>query len=186
MHSKRLLRIPAIVIAMTGLLLSACTSGGGGHDAVASSQAPTASSAPSGGSAAATSAPTGDLTSYYGQKLHWHSCGVAAFDCATMKVPLDYAHPDPSKDLTLAVARKKATGSGKKLGSLLVNPGGPGGSAIDYLQYAALGVTVCRRRNASGRLNRLLSGGLRAHWPVASGAGSRNIRARLSNPTPPQ
>jgi pimeloyl-ACP methyl ester carboxylesterase len=137
MHSKRPLRIPATVIAVAGLLLTACTSGGGGHKAAASSPAPTsAAAAAATGSAVASSA---ELAPYYDQKLSWHSCGVAGFDCATMKVPLDYAHPAAADDLKLAVARKKATGSAKKLGSLLVNPGGPGGSAIDYLQYAALG-----------------------------------------------
>lgn len=137
MHSTRLLRIPATVIAVTGLLLSACTSEGGGHKAAASSPA----AAPAAESSLAplpTQSPA-DLTPYYGQKLSWHDCGVPGFDCATMRVPLDYAHPATVDDLQLAVARKKATGPGKRLGSLLVNPGGPGGSAIDYLQYAALG-----------------------------------------------
>ena len=56
-----------------------------------------------------------------------------------MKAPLDYAKP-AAGDVRLAVARKKATGPGKRLGSLLVNPGGPGGSAIGYLQsYAGIG-----------------------------------------------
>lgn len=56
-----------------------------------------------------------------------------------MKAPLDYAKPADG-DVRLAVARKKATGPGKRLGSLLVNPGGPGGSAIGYLQqYAGIG-----------------------------------------------
>ena len=55
-----------------------------------------------------------------------------------MKAPLDYANPGPS--INLAVARVKATGPGKRIGSLLVNPGGPGGSAVDYLQsYAGIG-----------------------------------------------
>ncbi|OON81142.1 proteinase [Streptomyces tsukubensis] len=78
------------------------------------------------------------LSGYYGQDLRWHKCGSSGFQCATMKAPLDYAHP-ASGDVKLAVSRKKATGSAKKLGSLLVNPGGPGGSAVGYLQsYAGL------------------------------------------------
>ena len=135
MHPKRLLRIPATVIAVTGLLLSACTSGGGGHKAEASAPSPATSSS----LRPLPSRSPADLAPYYGQKLAWHDCGVPGFDCATMKVPLDYAHPVAADDLKLAVARKKAAGPGQRIGSLLVNPGGPGGSAIDYLQYAALG-----------------------------------------------
>jgi pimeloyl-ACP methyl ester carboxylesterase len=157
MHSKRPLHIPAIASAVTGLLLllSACGSDGGGHRAAASSAIPGASASDtSGGSGTSDTAGTSngsstpgssgtavpaDLASYYGQKLSWHSCGAPDFDCSSLTVPLDYAHPDSSHDLHLFVARKKAKGPGKKLGSLLVNPGGPGGSAVDYLQYAALG-----------------------------------------------
>lgn len=79
------------------------------------------------------------LSPYYGQKLKWRECGVPGFECSTMKAPLDYDAPDDG-DVRLAVSRKKATGPGERLGSLLVNPGGPGGSAVGYLQsYAALG-----------------------------------------------
>ncbi|MDI3420457.1 alpha/beta hydrolase [Streptomyces luteolus] len=80
-----------------------------------------------------------ELQPYYDQKLSWRDCGVPGFQCASMKAPLDYEKPQEG-DIKLAVARKKATGPGKRLGSLLVNPGGPGGSAIEYLQsYAAIG-----------------------------------------------
>ncbi|MER5432856.1 alpha/beta hydrolase [Streptomyces sp. NPDC002588] len=79
------------------------------------------------------------LAPYYGQTLNWHSCGVPDFQCATMTAPLDYARPSAG-DVRLAVSRKKATGPGERLGSLLVNPGGPGGSAVGYLQaYAGMG-----------------------------------------------
>ncbi len=79
------------------------------------------------------------LAPYYGQKLNWRDCGVPDFECATLKAPLDYAEP-ASGDIKLAVSRKKATGPGKRIGSLLVNPGGPGGSAVGYLQsYAGVG-----------------------------------------------
>lgn len=80
-----------------------------------------------------------ELAPYYGQKLSWHECGAPGFECASMKAPLDYAEPSAG-DIELAVARKQATKKKGRLGSLLVNPGGPGGSAIGYLQsYAALG-----------------------------------------------
>ncbi|GAA4797529.1 alpha/beta hydrolase [Streptomyces ziwulingensis] len=80
-----------------------------------------------------------NLAPYYEQKPSWRDCGVPGFQCATMKAPLDYAKPAEG-DVRLAVARKKATGPGKRLGSLLVNPGGPGGSAVGYLQnFAGVG-----------------------------------------------
>ncbi|WP_405614265.1 alpha/beta hydrolase [Streptomyces sp. NBC_01511] len=122
MDFRRLLRLSATGLAAAGLLVSGCTSGG----------------ASSGGASPESGAPT-ELKSFYGQKLDWRDCGVPGFQCATMKAPLDYAEPDGT-EIKLAVARKKATGPGKRLGSLQVNPGGPGGSAIDYLQgYAGIG-----------------------------------------------
>jgi len=118
------------VLAAAVLLVSACSAGSS-----------TSSAGPAGSVAlralpAATPSP---LAPYYGQRPDWRECGVSGFECATLKAPLDYARPGDG-DLRLAVARKKATGPGKRLGSLLVNPGGPGGSAVDYLQsYAGIG-----------------------------------------------
>ncbi|MFF3687427.1 alpha/beta hydrolase [Streptomyces sp. NPDC002187] len=78
------------------------------------------------------SVPPG-LRRYHQQKLLWESCpGAPSLQCTTVKVPLDYAHPDAG-DLLLKVTRKKATGNGIRIGSLLVNPGGPGESAINSL-----------------------------------------------------
>ena len=121
---------------------------GSGSDAASSAAAATASASASAGTAA-TSAPVleplpaaipADLQRYYSQKLTWTSAGCdAGFQCATMKVPLDYANPGSgSDDISLAVVRRTSSGQGSQhLGSLLVNPGGPGGSAIDYAEYAA-------------------------------------------------
>lgn len=117
-----------MLLAATALLVSACSSG----------SSTTASTADSALAALPSSTPAA-LSRYYGQKLTWRTCGVPGFECATMKAPLDYAKP-ASGDIRLAVSRKKATGPGKRLGSLLVNPGGPGGSAVGYLQaYAGIG-----------------------------------------------
>ena len=74
----------------------------------------------------ATAAPTPDLSRYYAQQLTWKGCG-GSFECTTLTVPLDYAKPG-GQDIRLAVIRLKA--SGKRLGSLLVNPGGPGASGV--------------------------------------------------------
>ncbi|MFE1378831.1 alpha/beta hydrolase [Streptomyces sp. NPDC058740] len=132
MDSRRLFRISATAFAAAGLILSGCS---GGSDA--------ASSSPSTGTATATAsgagAGTAALGRYYGQKVSWRDCGVANFQCATVLVPLDYAKPEAG-DVKLAVSRVRASGPGKRLGSLLVNPGGPGGSAVGYLQgYAGIG-----------------------------------------------
>jgi pimeloyl-ACP methyl ester carboxylesterase len=118
----------ALLAAAAALLVSACSVGSA-----------SGSSTAQGGLAALPEATPSALAPYYGQRLSWRSCGVPGFQCATLKAPLDYADPDRG-DLRLAVSRAKATGPGKRLGSLLVNPGGPGGSAVGYLQaYAGIG-----------------------------------------------
>ncbi|AXL89364.1 proteinase [Streptomyces sp. CB09001] len=132
-------RFRATLLA-AALLATACSAGG----ASTSAGSPAAKAAGSTEAATATLTPLpkatpAGLSPYYEQKLGWRDCGVPGFQCATMKAPLDYAKPTEG-DVRLAVARKKATGPGKRLGSLLVNPGGPGGSAIGYLQqYAGIG-----------------------------------------------
>lgn len=60
----------------------------------------------------------------------WKPCG--ALECATLAVPLDYAEPG-GRQITLALNRKRATGPDRRIGSLLVNPGGPGASGVDAL-----------------------------------------------------
>jgi pimeloyl-ACP methyl ester carboxylesterase len=55
--------------------------------------------------------------------------------CGDMSVPLDHAKPDGAR-ITIAVARLPATGF-EKIGSLLINPGGPGAPGVDYLMVLA-------------------------------------------------
>ncbi|MEU3949024.1 alpha/beta hydrolase [Streptomyces sp. NPDC029526] len=127
------LRTGATVLAAVALLLAGCSAGATSTSAGASAaeEAPTLAPLP-------RSVPA-SLTRYYAQKPAWRDCGVPGFQCATVRAPRDYAEPADG-DIRLAVARKKATGPGERLGSLLVNPGGPGGSAIGYLQaYAGIG-----------------------------------------------
>ncbi|GAA2043684.1 alpha/beta hydrolase [Agromyces tropicus] len=79
------------------------------------------------------SEPTGEsvapeLEPFYAQVLEWRSCGD--LQCSTATAPLDWSDP-AAGEIELALVRQPATG--EKIGSLLVNPGGPGGSGFDFI-----------------------------------------------------
>ena len=78
---------------------------------------------------AATHSPT---PSPAASKIAWAGCG-GVFQCGTLQVPLDYSKPDGRK-ISLALVRKPATNPSTRMGSLLLNPGGPGESGIEYLR----------------------------------------------------
>jgi pimeloyl-ACP methyl ester carboxylesterase len=62
--------------------------------------------------------------------IQWASCG--SLQCGSVTVPLDYAQPQGAA-LQIAVARHPAEAPAERIGSLVINPGGPGGSGIDDL-----------------------------------------------------
>jgi pimeloyl-ACP methyl ester carboxylesterase len=73
--------------------------------------------------------------------LGWGSCGSAAgelidLECATLTVPLDYTTP-AGETIDIAVARTATAEDDARIGSLVFNPGGPGGSGIEFLTSAA-------------------------------------------------
>ena len=80
-----------------------------------------------------------NLQGYMTQSLSWKKCD-SGFECTTVRVPLDYANPG-AKAITLSVIRHNASDRKHRIGSLLVNPGGPGGSGIDYAMSAEFIVT---------------------------------------------
>jgi pimeloyl-ACP methyl ester carboxylesterase len=71
--------------------------------------------------------------------------------CATALAPLDYDNPNGPK-VVLDLAKVPAKQQSKKLGTLFVNPGGPGGSSTDFAQWAPslLGTTVQNRYDVVG------------------------------------
>ena len=73
------------------------------------------------------------LSGYYAQEINWKNCRQD-FKCATLAVPIDYKNLSTGT-FEIALLKYEARTS-KKLGSLIVNPGGPGGSGVDYA-YAA-------------------------------------------------
>jgi pimeloyl-ACP methyl ester carboxylesterase len=100
------------------------------------------------------SAPSG-LQQFYHQRVAWSGCGGfavsaddrqsftdPAYDCTYLRVPLDYDRP-ASGEAKLAVLRRKASSNSQRIGSLVVNPGGPGasgtGTVVDLAKRIADG-----------------------------------------------
>ncbi len=76
---------------------------------------------------AATSSPS--VPAPVPDPVDWEECG-SGLDCATVEVPLEYTDPD-GEQIPLAVTRHRATDPDRRIGSLFINPGGPGVPATE-------------------------------------------------------
>src|SRR5690606_12476359 len=72
-----------------------------------------------------------ELVSFYEQRPEWDDC-AEGFECATIDAPRDWHNPGDGT-IELAMTRP-ADRPADPQSSLLVNPGGPGGSGIEYVQ----------------------------------------------------
>jgi len=126
----------APVLASLALLVSGCGVFGGGDSSSSATATPSPSSSSSASPSESASSPTasGPLAAYEGQKLTWKSCR-GTDECSTLRVPLDYAKPS-GRSIRLSLLRVPAKVKAKRIGSLVINPGGPGGSGIDYAAAA--------------------------------------------------
>jgi pimeloyl-ACP methyl ester carboxylesterase len=66
--------------------------------------------------------------------IDWSDCGDG-IECGSFEVPFDYDDPNRGT-FVLPVTRRLADSKERRIGSLLVNPGGPGGAALSYAEYA--------------------------------------------------
>ena len=78
--------------------------------------------------------PLSELATYENQKLDWSTC-YDNFECTDLRVPIDYADLKVGT-FKISVLRYKARYQKNRIGSLIVNPGGPGGSGVDYAYNA--------------------------------------------------
>src|SRR4051812_48226765 len=93
----------------------------------------------------AMATPEGQSTQTYGQPPVWGGCetfvgdtsAIPTAQCGTISVPVDYAKPQGAQ-AQLAVIRIPATGD--RIGVLMVNPGGPGASAVDTVAGMGVGL----------------------------------------------
>lgn len=121
------------LIAAGALIVSACTSSSSGVESERADASP------------AIDEQTDDDPAPSGNNgtLDWSPCEDAgntavSLECATLQVPLDHSNPD-GELIDIAVARSAATGPAiDRAGSLVFNPGGPGGSGIDLLGFIPL------------------------------------------------
>ena len=75
------------------------------------------------------------------EPIAWGDCAAQAapWECGTIEVPLDYRAADGSETISIAVTRLPAAVPDDRVGSLVLNPGGPGGSGLDLTwSYASL------------------------------------------------
>ncbi|MFD4656986.1 alpha/beta fold hydrolase [Kitasatospora sp. NPDC058444] len=122
----------------------------------AAATAPAEAAAPGEAAAQAAGVPRG-LERYYQQRPAWHSCVLGPQDeegaaleragarCAEVTVPLDYGDPG-GRTVTLALSRIEATDTRRRIGTLLLNDGGPGSPTLGAPPrvHAALKDTAAR------------------------------------------
>jgi pimeloyl-ACP methyl ester carboxylesterase len=93
--------------------------------------------------------PMTELKRFYDQTLSWSGCSSFAktpgdekayadpsLQCAYLTVPLDYANPN-GREIKVGLLRRPASGPAKRIGSLVINPGGPGESGMSYVASPA-------------------------------------------------
>ena len=70
----------------------------------------------------------------WSSSLEWEDC-AGGLECTTFEVPYDYENPSIGT-FRLPVTRRLANNLSECIGTLLINPGGPGAAALDYVAYA--------------------------------------------------
>ncbi|MCC9198381.1 alpha/beta hydrolase [Arthrobacter sp. zg-Y820] len=131
------------VVVLAGM--TACT-GDSAPDDSAEPAPSTSAASPTAAAADVIGDVPEDLLPYYGQEVSWGECEASfagGFRCATVEVPMDYSDPD-GKSIELAVILAESDGSAQ--GTVLLNPGGPGGSGYDVVAESVDFVTSERLR----------------------------------------
>ncbi|MDR7385386.1 alpha/beta fold hydrolase [Promicromonospora iranensis] len=121
----RAARTPALSLLFVGSLLAA---------GAVPAQSATGASPPAEHPAAPNAAAASEtVVPASAEDISWSACeGAKAFECATIEVPSDYDEPRGATT-EVAVTRLPATDQENRIGSVLVNFGGPGGPGVSGL-----------------------------------------------------
>jgi pimeloyl-ACP methyl ester carboxylesterase len=91
-----------------------------------------------------SSSPTAEPTLRPPRPIRWSDCGEG-FQCGTLIAPLDYGNPSLG-EIQVSVVRHPAEDQANRIGALLVNPGGPGGSGVEFVKDGLETFTPLLRR----------------------------------------
>ena len=163
--------LPALLALSVAGFVSSCS-------VVATINAPTPSSTAASGTATVAAGTDPALERFYGQVLSWQSCD-GDFQCATLTVPLSYDNPS-GPTLGVEVIRLPASNGDARIGSLVLNPGGPGGSGLDYARAARAVTTEALRE----RYDIVASTRAGSEPPTPSAASTTCRPTPSSRPTP--
>lgn len=134
---KRVVALLIVAALVVGALATAVlVLRGSGSDSSDPVPTTTRTAAPSPRPAQPAPTPDPALARYDDQTIAWKDCPDDPGDrCARLLVPLDYTRPS-GRTLTLALLKVPATDPSTKVGTLVVNPGGPGEPGTTYAAAA--------------------------------------------------
>ena len=129
---KKVLALVAVfALALTAFVAVGLAIQGGTSDPPRARPTPSPTTPPP---ASVTAAPEDALTDLYAQRIDWKPCQTNADnDCGTLTVPVDYTEPAGA---TIDLALLRVPASGARVGSMVVNPGGPGAPGTSYAAAA--------------------------------------------------
>ncbi|QXC59801.1 alpha/beta hydrolase [Aquihabitans sp. G128] len=146
---RRWARSALATLLAAGALAACSTSGSDATPKTTTTVARTTTTAEPDRSTTSTTEAAATTTTVPGAKeLDWKDCD-GGFECATLEVPVDYKDPE-GDTIALALARRPATDPSERIGSLLMNPGGPGGSAVDFIEGSPLPSELTKRFDIVG------------------------------------
>ncbi len=124
------IRVAAGLVLLSLLLLGQSGCGSGNHGAGAPTTARSRATSVT-STAPMTTTTTTEPALPPPPPVSWTPCR-SGLQCGSVGVPLDYGHPEGAT-IEIALARHPAGNPSARIGSLVINPGGPGGSGIDDL-----------------------------------------------------
>ena len=130
----RRLRLVVGLLAATVFAAAGCTVPTFAPDG-SGEETPSAGGTPSATTGAARWRPCPEIP----RQLVGRGAANMTYDCASVPVPRDWSDPANGETYAIAMIRVRSTSQKDRLGSLLINPGGPGGSGIDTAVYLSYG-----------------------------------------------